>query len=123
MKQNMVVWFEIAVSNMARAKKFYETVFEIEIQVVDFNGIVMGFPNAGEAIGATGSLIQQESYMPSKEGTLVYFASEDVQNELDRIEAAGGKIYQEKTMISEEHGYMGVFIDTEGNRVALHSTK
>jgi len=46
-----------------------------------------------------------------------------VQNELDRIEAAGGKIYQEKTMISEEHGYMGVFIDTEGNRVALHSTK
>ena len=47
--------------------------------------------------------------------------SDDVQNELDRIEAAGGTIYQPKTQISEEYGFMGVFIDTEGNRVALHS--
>ncbi|BAO76854.1 VOC family protein [Winogradskyella sp. PG-2] len=47
--------------------------------------------------------------------------SNDVQVELDRVVDAGGKIYQEKTKISEEHGCMGVFIDSEGNRVALHS--
>ncbi|MAB48820.1 MAG: glyoxalase [Flavobacteriaceae bacterium] len=118
----MVGWFEIPVSDMARAKKFYETVFKVEVKDVDFGGLKMGwFPDNNGAYGATGTLIQQESYIPSQEGTLVYFMSEDVQNELDRIEAAGGKIYQPKTKISDEHGFMGVFIDTEGNRVALHS--
>ncbi|MBT8243940.1 VOC family protein [Winogradskyella sp.] len=118
----MVGWFEIPVTDMERAKKFYEAVFKIEINVMNFGGILMGwFPNKTEGYGAKGSLIKQESYMPSQEGTLVYFISEDVKNEISRVEAAGGKIYQEKTKISDEHGFMGVFIDSEGNRVALHS--
>lgn len=118
----MISWFEIPVNDMQRAKSFYETVFNIEINVMDFGGILMGwFPNKSQGYGATGSLIKQDSYIPSQIGTMVYFMSENVQNELDRVEAAGGKIFQGKTKISEEHGYMGVFIDTEGNRVALHS--
>jgi uncharacterized protein len=122
MKHNMVVWFEIPVSDMERAKKFYETVFKIDINIVDFGGLLMGwFPDRGEVNGARGTLIMQESYIPSQEGTLVYFGCDDVQNELDRVKKAGGKIYQPKTEISPEHGCMGVFIDTEGNRVALHS--
>lgn len=122
MKYNMVGWFEIPVNDMDRAKAFYESVFRVEIKVVDFGGLLMGwFPDRGDVQGAQGTLIKQESYIPSQEGTLVYFISDDVQNELDRIEAAGGKIYQPKTQISPEHGYMGVFIDSEGNRIALHS--
>lgn len=122
MKHNMVVWFEIPVSDMDRAKTFYETVFKFEINIVDFGGLLMGwFPDRGEANGARGTLIKQESYIPSQEGTLVYFGCDDLQNELDRIEAAGGTIMQSKTQISPEHGYMGVFTDTEGNRIALHS--
>jgi hypothetical protein len=122
MKHNMVVWFEIPVSDMDRAKTFYETVFKVKIEVVNFGGLLMGwFPDRGEVNGARGTLIKQESYIPSKEGTLVYFGCDDLQNELDRVEKAGGKIYQPKTEISPEHGCMGVFIDTEGNRVALHS--
>lgn len=118
----MVGWFEIPVSDMDRAKTFYETVFKVEILIQDFGGILMGwFPFAEGKEGAAGTLIKQESYIPSQEGTLVYFMSDDVQNELDRVEEAGGKIYQPKTEISPEHGFMGVFIDTEGNRVALHS--
>ncbi len=124
MKRNMVGWFEIPVTDMDRATSFYETVFNIEIKVQDFGGILMGwFPFSEGKEGAAGSLIKQESYVPSEEGTLVYFMSDDVQQELDRVEAAGGKIYQSKTEISPEHGFMGVFIDTEGNRVALHSQK
>ncbi len=125
MKPNMVGWFEIPVSDMERAKTFYETVFQIEIQVMDFGGLKMGwFPSQGaEVYGSPGTLIQHESYIPSKEGTMVYFICEDVQNELDRIEAAGGVIYLAKRQISPEYGCMGVFIDTEGNRVALHSMK
>jgi len=125
MKPNMVGWFEIPVNDMERAKTFYETVFKIEIKVVDFGELKMGwFPSQGaEAYGSPGTLIKQESYIPSKEGTMVYFMCEDVQNELDRIVPAGGEIYLAKRQISPEYGYMGVFIDTEGNRVALHSMK
>ena len=120
----MVGWFEIPVDDMNRAKAFYEAVFKVDIQVVDFGGILMGwFPDRGQVTGAQGTLIKQESYIPSQEGTLVYFISDNVQNELDRVEAAGGKIYQPKTQISPEHGYMAVFLDTEGNRVALHSNE
>ena len=122
MKRNMVGWFEIPVSDMDRAKAFYEAVFNVQIAVQDFGGILMGwFPFVEGKEGAAGTLIKQESYIPSQEGTLVYFMSDDVQNELDRVEQAGGKIYQPKTEISPEHGFMGVFIDTEGNRVALHA--
>ncbi|HMB99623.1 MAG TPA: VOC family protein [Flavobacteriaceae bacterium] len=122
MKRNMVGWFEIPVNDMDRAQKFYETVFQVDIKIVDFGGMLMGwFPDRGEAPGAQGTLIKQDSYIPSKEGTLVYFISDNVQNELDRVEAAGGKIYQPKTQISPEHGYMAAFIDSEGNRIALHS--
>ena len=118
----MVGWFEIPVNDMDRAKKFYETVFKVEIRAVDFGGLKMGwFLDNNGAYGATGTLIKQESYIPSKEGTLVYFMSKDVKTELDRVEASGGKILQEKTKISDEYGCMGVFIDSEGNRIALHS--
>ncbi|MBC3757709.1 VOC family protein [Hyunsoonleella sp. SJ7] len=124
MEKNMVGWFEIPVSDMDRAKAFYETVFEVKLDVQNFGGLLMGwFPFVEGKEGAAGTLIKQESYIPSQEGTLVYFMSEDVQNELDRVEGAGGKIYQPKTEISPEHGYMAAFIDTEGNRVALHSRK
>lgn len=118
----MVGWFEISVSNMERAKAFYETVFKVEIKVQDFGDTLMGwFPDNDGVYGATGSLVKQDTYVPSKNGTLVYFMSNDVNVELDRVVQAGGNIYQNKTKISDEHGFMAVFIDTEGNRIALHS--
>lgn len=126
MKHNMVGWFEIPVVDMDRAKKFYETVFEIEIQLHDFGGTKMGwFPWVEDKKGISGSLIlQPEWYIPNrKEGVLIYFSSEDVQHELDRIEAAGGRILKPKTKISDEIGYMGLFHDSEDNRIALHSRK
>ena len=122
MQFNPVTWFEIPVNDMERAKAFYEAVFQFEIQLVDFGGLKMGwFPNAGSVSGATGSLMQHESYVPSHSGTLVYFSCQDVANELSRVEAAGGKVMHNKTQISPEHGFMAVFEDSEGNRIALHS--
>lgn len=124
MRENMVGWFEIPVTDMERAKTFYETVFQIKIEVHDFGGTLMGwFPNKEGGPGCSGSLIQlQEWYIPSnKEGVLIYFSSEDLQMELDRIESAGGKILKPKTQISPDIGYMGLFHDSEGNRIALHS--
>lgn len=120
----MITWFEIPVNDMKRAKTFYEIVFKVEIKEVNFGGLKMGwFPPNEDGKGATGTLIKQESYIPSQEGALVYFSSDDVSVELGRIDEAGGTLYLEKTKISDEHGFMGVFIDTEGNRIALHSNQ
>ena len=118
----MIGWFEIPVNDLDRAVTFYETVFRVKISKQDFGELKMGwFPFQKGQETCSGTLIKQQSYIPSQEGTLVYFVCEDVQNELSRVEAAGGGVYQPKTQISPEHGYMGVFIDTEGNRIALHS--
>lgn len=70
-----------------------------------------------------GALAKSDGFhKPSTEGTLVYLnANPDVQIVLDRIEAAGGKIVVPKTEISPEYGFMGVFIDSEWNRIGLHS--
>ena len=123
MEQNIVGWFEIPVTDMDRAKAFYDQVFQINIQVQDFGGTLMGwFPWAEGKPGANGSLIQHQSYKPSStDGVLIYFSSPDLQQELDRVEAAGGKILKAKTQISPDVGYMALFLDSEGNRVALHS--
>lgn len=122
MKTNPVGWFEIPVTDMDRAIAFYEKVFKFKIKFMDFGGVKMGwFPNQGQAYGATGCLIQHEGYTPSHNGTLVYLSCDDLQKELDRIKASGGKVMEKKKQISEEYGYMAVFEDSEGNRVALHS--
>lgn len=73
--------------------------------------------------GAGGALVHHDQYTPSEKGSLIYFSSEDVEIELSRIEEAGGKILRTKTQISPEAGYMALFLDTEGNRIALHSRK
>lgn len=125
MEHNMIGWFEIPATDIKRAKEFYDNVFNIDIQIQDFGGVQMGwFPYAEGKSGASGSLIQNEAYEPSdKKGVLVYFSSTDVSQELDLVESAGGKVVQPKTQISPEVGFMGIFIDSEGNRLALHSRK
>ena len=125
MKMNVVGWFEIPVIDMERAIKFYETVFDFEISRNTVDGLDMGwFPWVDKGVGSGGSLVlQPEQYKPSSDGVLVYFSAQsgDLKNELGRVEAAGGKVVMEKNLIAEEFGYMGVFVDTEGNRVAMHS--
>ena len=122
MKQNLVAWFEIPVSDMDRAKAFYEEVFKTTIDVQDFGGTMMGFfPSVKDGAGAMGSLIHHKQYVPSKEGVLIYFNCEDVETEMARVEAEGGNVLQPKTLISPATGYMAVILDTEGNRIALYS--
>lgn len=124
MEQNLVGWVEIPVTDMDRAKAFYETVFKIKITVHDLGETVMGWlPAANGKPGSAGSLIlKPEWYIPDyKKGVLIYFSCEDVQNELNRIAELGGRILKPKTKISDEIGYMGLFHDSEGNRIALHS--
>ncbi len=122
--KNAVSWFEIPTIDINRAQKFYESIFDIQMVPLDMPQLQMRMFPLESPMGVGGSLNYSEGfYKPSStDGPLVYLnANPDVQNILDRIEAAGGKIVVPKTQISPEYGYMAVFIDTEGNRVALHA--
>ena len=123
--KNAISWFEIPTTDLERATSFYETIFDTKLIPLDMPQLQMRmFPLEDMMTGVGGALSYSPGfYSPSAtEGPLVYLnANPDVQIVLDRIEAAGGKIALPKTEISPEHGHMAVFIDTEGNRVALHS--
>lgn len=125
MEHNAVGWFEIPVSDMERAKKFYDSVFDIKISVNEFGDFIMGwFPSDHSKSGATGSLVQHEIYKPSlTDGVLIYFSCKDVANELGRVETSGGEIMKPKTEIGGGHGFTALVKDTEGNRIALHSNQ
>ena len=123
--ENALNWFEIAVSDIGRAKKFYETIFDIEMPQMDMNGMLMAFfPTDNMSTNVGGGLVQHEMYKPSAEGAVIYLnGNPDLALALGKVEKAGGKIVMPKTLIKEDIGYMAFFIDTEGNKVALHSGK
>ncbi len=127
MEANVVGWFELPVKNMERAIDFYEQVFDFKIERHKMGELDMGwFPVAQGKPGSMGSLVQMPSfYKPSHDGALIYFnaPSGDLDNEMNRVEKAGGKIMMPKKHIADDIGYMGLFEDTEGNRVAMHSVR
>ena len=124
-KENSLNWFEISVADISRAKKFYETIFGIEMPEQEMMGMKMAFFPAEDMNGkVSGSLVQSQQHKPSADGAKIYLnGNPDLSNALSKIEAAGGKIVMPKTKISDEIGHMAFFIDSEGNAVALHSNK
>jgi len=119
-----ISWFEIPTNDIDRAQKFYETIFDMQMIPLDNPHIQMRLFPIENMMNVGGSItFNKEFYKPSAtDGVVVYLnANPDVQIVLDRIEAAGGKIIIPKTQISPEYGYMAMFIDSEGNRVGIHS--
>jgi len=118
---NPVGGFEIPVSDMARAKAFYEHVFGVTPEEHDLGPLTMAwFPMHPEAKGSMGSLVKNPAYMPSHDGTLVYFTAPDIDAALRRVTEKGGKVLNATTSIGK-FGFVGHFEDSEGNRVAAHS--
>ena len=123
--KNAISWFEIPTSDINRAQQFYEAIFGIEMIPFENENFKMRmFPTEDPATSIGGALMYVKGfYKPSPtDGPLVYLnANPDVQIVLDKIVAAGGKVIVPKTEISPDFGHMAVFIDTEENRIALHS--
>ena len=120
---NPVGWFDLNVANLDRAKKFYETVFNVKLTDLPIEwGKQSFFPFNHESSNISGALVEKADYTPSSNNTVIYFETEDCVAEEQRIEKAGGKVVQPKLHIGD-FGYVSIFIDTEGNTVGLHSRK
>lgn len=112
-------WFEIAATDIERAAKFYGAILATKLEVNQGPGFASAmFPHHG---GVGGGLVAGDGYEPNAFGSLVYLnANPDLNVVLGRVKAAGGQVLKPKTDIGE-NGFFALFLDSEGNRVALHS--
>jgi hypothetical protein len=117
--KDFVSWFEIPVYDIQRATRFYSDIYNMEMEVALNGEFAMAYFPADKGIG--GALIYGPGCVPSDTGTLVYLnAGNDLDGILGRVELAGGRVIMPKALISESAGWFALFIDSEGNRVALH---
>lgn len=119
---NPVGWFDIYVSDLNRAKKFYEMVFNIKLVDLPVEyGKQSTFPADFEGVNISGALVEKGD-RSNGSNTMIYFVSEDCITEEARVEKAGGKILTKKIAIGE-FGFISILLDTEGNTIGLHSRK
>jgi predicted enzyme related to lactoylglutathione lyase len=121
---NTLNWFEISVSDITRAKKFYETIFSIDMgDPMEMMGMKMvSFPYENMNGKVSGGLVEGPMHKPSADGAKIYFnGNPNLDEALGKVAGAGGTVTMPKTKINDEIGYMAFFTDTEGNGVALHS--
>lgn len=122
MNNNLATWFDLPVSDMQRAKSFYQNVLHADFKDEDMNDFQMAIFNA-EPGAVSGMLVLGEQYRPSQTGAVVYFnGGEDLSAPLERAQQHGGSVVVPKTPIHDgECGYFALFLDSEGNRVGLYS--
>jgi uncharacterized protein len=121
MAGNPVIWFEIYVQDMERAKMFYESVFQVALQRLNTADLEMwSFPMDMGTVGAGGALVKLAGVSSCGCSTLVYFHCSDCTVEEARAFKAGGKIQKAKMSIGE-YGFISLVEDTEGNLIGLHS--
>ena len=113
--------FEIPATDISRAITFYQNILDLDIQELEFPGMHMGlFPTDNQM--NTGVILKAEDYIPSSLGVTIYFhAGDDLQRVLDKIEENGGRITVPKTAHADGNEFFAMFIDSEGNRMGLHS--
>ncbi len=113
--------FEIPATDMSRAANFYQSILDIHIETMEMSGLEIGvFPFEGQMV--TGVIMKGEGSQPSTDGVTVYLnGGDDLQIVLDRVEENGGQIIVPKTPHADESGFFALFLDSEGNKMGLHS--
>ena len=121
---HIAVWFEIPSTDFERALTFYKNILDVEIVVMDENGLKQGLlPHTDQSL-VSGSIVHGLDYKPSTEGCVVYLnGGHDLAVVLERVIAQGGSIHMPKTHLGDDIGYIAQFIDTEGNRIGIHSVQ
>ncbi len=121
MHTNAVIWFEVPVKDLDRARSFYEHILGVQLTLNEMGPMrMMFFPMIPNVPGIAGSLMKAEGYKPSTSGTLVYLAVESIEATLAKVQEKGGKVLLPKTSIGQ-YGVIAHFRDSEGNRVGLHA--
>jgi predicted enzyme related to lactoylglutathione lyase len=122
MDNNPVIWFEIIVQDMGRAKTFYESVFQVKLKLLNTPKFEMwGFPMAMDRIGVGGALVKMNGVATGgNNSTRVYFSCKDCAVEAALVSKYGGQVYREKMSVGE-YGFIALALDTEGNMIGLHS--
>jgi predicted enzyme related to lactoylglutathione lyase len=117
---NPVVFFEIPAIDLERAKTFYKAVFNVSFEDVSIDGNEMSFFSFdSELKGISGALAKGETYKPTKEGVIIYFHSNDIDETLEKVTQQNGTTFYPKTSVGSM-GFVAEFIDSEGNRIAIH---
>ena len=113
--------FEIPATDIFRAVDFYQAILDIKIEKIDMPEMQMGIlPYEGQTV--TGVIIKADGYKPSADGVTIYLnGGDNLQVILDKVEKSGGRILIPKTLHADESGYFATFIDSEGNKIGLHS--
>jgi predicted enzyme related to lactoylglutathione lyase len=119
--KSFVSIFEIPATDISRAVDFYQEILDINIEKMEMPEMHMGiFPYEGQMV--TGVIVKGEGHQPSADGVTIYLnGGDNLQVILDKVENKGGKIVAPKTSHADESGYFALFLDTEGNRIGLHS--
>ncbi|MBU2901944.1 VOC family protein [Maribacter dokdonensis] len=113
--------FEIPATDITRAVNFYQAILDIEIEKMEFPEMQMGiFPYENQMV--TGVIMKAEGYTPSTNGITIYLnGGDNLQSILDEVEINGGEIMVPKSLHADESGYYAIFLDSEGNKMGLHS--
>ena len=120
-QENAVIWFEIPVTDMARATAFYEYVFQVKLSPMKFGPMEMAFfPAQAGARGAPGALMKGEAFQPSQQGIQIHFNTPDIDGTLQRAQKQSAAIILPKTPIGP-FCIVAVIEDSEGNRIGLRS--
>ncbi|NML39573.1 VOC family protein [Chitinophaga sp. G-6-1-13] len=119
--ENVITFFDIPATDFSRAVSFYKAILGLDINETDIFGTKMGFfPSDGKNV--SGAIVQGNDLKPSTDGVVAYLnGGNDLQAVLDKVASNNGKVIVPKTHISPEVGFIGMFIDTEGNKMAVHS--
>lgn len=118
--KDYVSWFEIPAIDFHQAVHFYNHIFGIEMKqnITEVNA--MAFFPVKSGIG--GAVIAGPGSIPSDKGPLVYLnGGSDLSHVLNKVEEVGGRVIMPKTLISIDEGYFAIFLDSQGNKLALHS--
>lgn len=113
--------FEIPATDISRAVNFYQIILDIKIEKMDVESMKMGIlPYENQTV--TGVIIQADGYKPSADGVTIYLnGGDNLQVILDKVEKNGGKIIAPKAAHADGSGFFAIFIDSEGNKMALNS--
>jgi uncharacterized protein len=113
-------WFEIPAADLPRATRFYEAVLASKLKPQTMGSEDLSV-FAHEESGVGGCLFAREGHKPEASGTLVYLCVAGLDEALERVRRAGGKVALPKTALPEGLGVFAHIIDSEGNRVGLHA--